>query len=142
MATGVPPKGRAGQDYDYISPDGAEIRLILRPKVEGVAHHSVCEARFAPGQVSRATRHRTVEESWYVLEGEADVWRRAPGAPAADGTVTRIGPGDALNVPTGFTFQVRVTGSHPLRLLCSNAPPWPGPAEAIPETGGFGEPSR
>ena len=136
----VPPKGRARDAYDYISPDGAEIRLILRPEVEGVSNHSLCEARFAPGQVSRATRHRTVEESWYVLDGEADVWRRAPSAGAS--TVTHVSPGDALNIPAGFTFQVRVTGSRQLRLLCSNAPAWPGPDEAIAEAGGFGEPSR
>ena len=34
----APPKGHAGAGPDYISPDGAEIRLILRPEVEGVRH--------------------------------------------------------------------------------------------------------
>jgi hypothetical protein len=66
----APPKGHAGAGPDYISPDGAEIRLILRPEVEGVRHHSVCEAVMKPGQISRPMRHREVEESWYVLEGE------------------------------------------------------------------------
>jgi mannose-6-phosphate isomerase-like protein (cupin superfamily) len=135
----VPPKGRAASEPDYISPDGAEIRLILRPEVEGVRHHSVCEAVFQPGQVSRAVRHRNVEESWYLLEGEADVWRRPPdGSPA---TVTSLAPGDALNIPPGYAFQLRVVGARRLRMLCSTAPPWPGPDEAIATEGGLGKPT-
>lgn len=134
----VPPKGRAADEPDYVSPDGAEIRLILRPEVEGTVHHSVCEAVFRPGQVSRAVRHRGVEESWYVMEGEADVWRKPPGG---EGAVTRIGPGDALDIPPGFGFQLRVTSRERLRMLCSTAPPWPGPDEAIPIEGGLGPPS-
>lgn len=138
MSSAVPPKGRAAKAADYISPDGAEIRLILRPEVEGTVNHSVCEAVFQPGQVSRAVRHRSVEESWYVLEGEADVWRKPP---VGDGAVTRIGPGEALNIPPGFGFQLRVAGSQRLRMICSTAPPWPGPEEAIPIAGGLGPPT-
>ncbi|HYM66521.1 MAG TPA: cupin domain-containing protein [Patescibacteria group bacterium] len=134
----VPPKGRAAPEPDYVSPDGAEIRLILTPEVEGVVNHSVCEATFAPGQVSRAVRHRHVEESWYVLEGEADVWRSRPGG---DSAVTHIGPGDALDIPPGFGFQLKVTSPTRLRMVCSTAPPWPGPQEAVPIAGGLDPPT-
>ena len=139
MTKPVPPKGRASAAPDYISPDGAEIRLVLRPEVEGVAYHSVSEAMFRPGQVSRAMRHRSVEESWYVLDGEAEVWRQ----PADGGTasIVRLGPGEALNIPPGFGFQVRALGALPLRMLCSTAPPWPGPDEALPVDGGLGAPA-
>jgi mannose-6-phosphate isomerase-like protein (cupin superfamily) len=138
MTQPVPPKGSASAAPDYISLDGAEIRLVLRPEVEGVACHSVSEATFRPGQVSRAVRHRHVEESWYVLDGEAEVWRRpADGSPAS---IVRLGPGEALNIPPGFGFQVRALGAVPLRLLCSTAPPWPGPDEAVPVDGGLGAP--
>jgi mannose-6-phosphate isomerase-like protein (cupin superfamily) len=109
---------------------------VLRPEVEGVRYHSVCEAVFKPGQVSRAVRHRGVEESWYVLDGEAEVWRQpARGGPAE---ITRLSRGEALNIPPGFGFQVRALGTVPLRMLCSTAPPWPGPDEAIPVEGGLG----
>ena len=139
MTTPVPPKGRASAAPDYVSPDGAEIRLVLRPEVEGVEYHSVCEATFRPGQVSRAVRHRRVEESWYVLEGEAEVWRRpADGGPAS---IVRLGRGEALNIPPGFGFQVRALGAVRLRMLCSTAPPWPGPDEAVPVEGGLGAPA-
>jgi mannose-6-phosphate isomerase-like protein (cupin superfamily) len=138
MADEVPPAGRARADPDYFSPDGAEIRLILRPEVEGVVYHSVCEATFQPGQISQAVRHRGVEESWYVLEGQGDVWRCPPGADPARAAVTHIVPGDALDIPPGFGFQVRAWTQGRLRLLCSTAPPWPGPDEAIPIEGGLG----
>lgn len=141
MAQEVPPKGRAPAGPDYISPDGAEIRLVLRPEVEGVVHHSVCEATFKPGQVSRAVRHRAVEESWYVLEGEGDVWRCPPGAGPDRGGITHVVPGDALDIPPGFAFQVRAWTQGPLRLLCSTAPPWPGPDEAVPVEGTLGAPT-
>jgi mannose-6-phosphate isomerase-like protein (cupin superfamily) len=141
MPSAVPPKNRAAMSPDYISPDGAEIRLVLRPEVEGVRFHSLCEAVFRHGQVSRALRHRTVEESWYVLEGVAEVWRLPPGAPPAEGAVLRLGAGEALNIPQGFSFQVRSAGPGRLRMLCSTAPPWPGPDEAIPVDGGLGDPT-
>ena len=141
MAPQVPPKGHAATAPDYISPDGVEIRLILRPEVEGVRYHSVCEALVHAGQVSRPVRHRGVEESWYVLEGEGEVWRCPPGADPASVATVRIGPGDALVIPPGFGFQVRA-GDAPLRMVCSTAPPWPGPEEAIPVAGGLGPPTE
>jgi mannose-6-phosphate isomerase-like protein (cupin superfamily) len=137
-----PPKGRAAPAPDYISPDGAEIRLILRPENEGVLYHSVCEAVFKPGQVSRPMRHRSVEESWYVLEGEGEVWRCPPGAAQESVATVRITQGDALVIPPGFGFQVRAGTAKPLRMLCSTAPPWPGPDEAIPIEGGLGLPTE
>lgn len=141
MRTEPPPKGHAAAQPDYISPDGAEIRLILRPEIEGVRYHSVCEAVFKPGQVSRPMRHRTVEESWYVIEGEGEVWRCPPGAQPSSVSTVRITEGDALVIPPGFGFQVRAGAAGPLRMVCSTAPPWPGPEEAIPVEGGLGPPT-
>lgn len=137
MTLEPPPKGHAGHAADYVSPDGAEIRLILRPEVEGVRRHSVCEATFHPGQVSRAVRHQHVEESWYGLQGEGDVWRCPPDLNPQSCTAIHVSVGDALVIPTGYSFQVRAAAAAPLRLLCSTAPPWPGPDEAVPVVGGF-----
>jgi mannose-6-phosphate isomerase-like protein (cupin superfamily) len=142
MPPAAPPKGRAAAAPDYISPDGAEIRLILRPDVEGVRYHSVSEAVMKPGQISRPMRHRRVEESWYVLEGEGEVWRCPPGVPPASVSTVHMGPGDALVIPPGFGFQVRAGVGGPLRMLCSTAPPWPGPEEAVPVEGGLGVPTQ
>ena len=116
---------------DAIAPDGSEIYLRVGP-ADGATRASLCEVRLGAGAVSRPVRHRSVEEIWYVLEGEGDVWRGAAG-------VVAVRPGDALVIPTGSSFQFRAGPAAPLRFLCYTAPPWPGPAEALPaEPGGLG----
>jgi mannose-6-phosphate isomerase-like protein (cupin superfamily) len=120
---------------DAIAPDGSEIYLRVGSP-EGATRASLCEVRLPAGAVSRPVRHRSVEEIWYVLEGEGAVWRCAPGGEA--GVVT-VRSGDALVIPTGWRFQFRAGPGAPLRFLCYTAPPWPGPDEAVPaEPGGLG----
>lgn len=116
---------RRGDSPDAIAPDGSEIRLL-------VAHDgaSMCEVRLPLGGVSIPVRHRTVQEVWYFLEGEGEVWRQAP-----DGTAqtAAVSPGSALTIPLGCRFQFRNTGAGDLRILCLTTPPWPGGQEAIVE---------
>jgi mannose-6-phosphate isomerase-like protein (cupin superfamily) len=120
---------------DAIAPDGSEIYLRIGAP-EGATRASLCEVRLAAGAVSRPVRHRSVEEIWYVLEGEGTVWRSAAGG---EGELVAVRPGDALVIPTGWRFQFRAGPAAPLRFLCYTAPPWPGPDEALPaEPGGLG----
>ncbi|HVZ08830.1 hypothetical protein [Rhodopila sp.] len=51
-------------DCDVLAPDGAEVRVLLARAGGSMAHF-----RLPAGQVSRAVRHRTVEEIWYILSG-------------------------------------------------------------------------
>ena len=44
------------------APDGADVRILL-----GLARGGMAEFELAPGAVSAAVTHRTVEEIWYVL---------------------------------------------------------------------------
>jgi mannose-6-phosphate isomerase-like protein (cupin superfamily) len=113
---------------DAIAPDGSEVYF----RVGDARNASVVEVVLAPGQTTRAVRHRTVEEIWYFLAGEGQVWLRPQ--------TRRVGPGDIVVMPAGTDFQFRATGSEPLRFLCFTSPPWPGDGEAIvvPE-GGLGE---
>jgi mannose-6-phosphate isomerase-like protein (cupin superfamily) len=120
---------------DAIAPDGSEIYLRIGVP-EGATRASLCEVRLAAGAVSRPVRHRSVEEIWYVLEGEGAVWRSAAGG---DAGIVAVRPGDALVIPTGARFQFRAGPGAPLRFLCYTAPPWPGAEEAMPaEPGGLG----
>jgi mannose-6-phosphate isomerase-like protein (cupin superfamily) len=75
-----------------------------------------------------------VQEIWYFLAGEGEVWRQGP---EGDERTVRVGPGSALTIPLGCCFQFRNTGSGELRFLCVTTPPWPGEAEAMvePEAG-------
>src|SRR5437870_9179729 len=110
---------------DTLAPDGSEIRLLVANSAG-----SVCEVRLPPGGVSVPVRHRTVQEMWYFLEGEGEVWRQA--TDGASRTV-RVGPGSALTIPLGCRFQFRNVGVGDLRFLCVTTPPWPGEQEAIVE---------
>jgi mannose-6-phosphate isomerase-like protein (cupin superfamily) len=116
---------------DAIAPDGSEIYLRIGAP-EGATRASLCEVRLAAGAVSRPVRHRSVEEIWYVLEGEGAVWR---GAAGGEGEIVTVRAGDALVIPTGWRFQFRAGPGAPLRFLCYTAPPWPGPDEAVPAEG-------
>ena len=136
----VPPVGRRS-DEAIIAPDGSSVRPVLTEE-QGATRCSVVEVAIAPGEVSRPVFHRTVEEVWYVLEGEGEVWRCPPHAPAAAVAPRPVGPGDALTIPTGWTFQFKAPAGSGLRFLCITIPAWPGMDEAVAVTeGGLGPPT-
>jgi len=134
---------RRNQTPDATAPDGSEIRLLIDGR-HMAQRASLCEVTLPAGQVSRPVRHQTVEEVWYVLEGTGRVWRSAPRrgvhrVQTPEETVV-VGPGDALTIPTGWSFQFSAGANLALRFLCYTNPPWPGPEEAQPaDPGGLGE---
>jgi mannose-6-phosphate isomerase-like protein (cupin superfamily) len=109
---------------DDIAPDGSEIRLLPRPQRNDA---SLAHCTLPAGGVSKAVAHRTVEEIWYVLSGEGEVWR----AWKTHEEVVPVGAGMSLNIPLGTRFQFRTVGSEPLTFLLTTIPPWPGPDEAV-----------
>ena len=111
-----------GDEYDVVAPDSSEIRLLV-----GTAGGSLAHGTLAPGRVSLAIAHRTVEEVWYVTEGRGQVWRKLGDRE----TVVDLEPGTALTIPTGTHFQFRATGPEPLRFVMCTMPPWPGEQEAV-----------
>ena len=111
-----------GQAYDYLAPDGSEIRLLLSSDGGGI-----CHCTLPPGKTSTAVKHRTVEEIWYFLSGEGEMWRKHDNHEE----VTRIHPGVCLSIPVGTNFQFRNSGSSALTFIISTMPPWPGGSEAV-----------
>ena len=57
-------------EANVTAPDGSEVRIL--PALQG---GSAAHFLLAPGAVSRAGRHRTVEEIWYILSGHGEMWR-------------------------------------------------------------------
>jgi mannose-6-phosphate isomerase-like protein (cupin superfamily) len=108
--------------YDYLAPDGSEIRELLRGRGTNMAH-----CVLPPSGVSLATTHRTVEEIWYCLSGHGQIWRKLGGVEQ----VTDIEPGTSLSIPTGTHFQFRNTGRDPLCIVIACTPPWPGAHESV-----------
>jgi len=112
--------------YDVLAPDGCEIRELSR-----VAGASMAHGTLAPGKVSVAIRHRTVEEVWYALSGAAEIWRRLGGEESLD----LVSGGQSLALPAGCEFQFRTVGAEPFTFIMCTLPPWPGEDEAVSVVG-------
>jgi len=122
--------------HDVLAPDGSEVRILL-----SLAGGSMAHFLLKAGEVSLAVRHRTVEEIWYVLSGEGEMWRSADGH---EQTVA-LAAGTCLTIPVGNSFQFRSFGSEALAAVAVTMPPWPGDGEAemvagkwVPTVGGAG----
>ncbi len=112
---------RLGEAVDTTAPDGSEVRFLLRGERGELNHFTL-----SPGATSGPVAHHTIEEVWYFLSGQGEMWR-------SDGTTEEtlaVGAGVCLDIPTGVRFQFRNTGSEPLRFLIATMPPWPGAEEA------------
>ena len=107
---------------DVIAPDGSDVRVLLGLARGGMAHFVL-----APGQISTAVTHRTVEEIWYVLSGRGEMWRRQ----GEREDVVAMEPGMCLTIPLGTHFQFRSLGPDELAAVAVTMPPWPGDGEAL-----------
>ena len=79
----------------------------------------------APGQVSKAVRHQSVEEIWYCVSGVGEMWRKQ----GSEESVETLAPGTCLTISLGTHFQFRV-GDEGLTAVAVTMPPWPGEDEA------------
>lgn len=109
-----------------IAPDGSQVRVLL-----SLASGSMAHFQLDAGKISRAMEHRTVEEIWYVLSGQGQMWRQAGGH---EETV-ELEPGVCLTIPVGTRFQFRASAAEALSAVGVTMPPWPGEAEAVPAEG-------
>lgn len=107
---------------DVVAPDGSDVRVLLALAGGSMAHFTL-----APGAVSRAVAHRTVEELWYVVGGRGEMWRSY----ADVEEVTPLSAGVCVGLPVGTRFQFRVIGDEPLTIVGATMPPWPGEDEAV-----------
>jgi len=103
------------------APDGSDVRVLL-----ALAGGSMAHFELAPGRCSAAVRHKSVEELWYVLSGQAQMWRRQDEHEAIDTLL----PGTSLSIPVGTRFQFKTIGDVPFSAVAVTMPPWPGSLEA------------
>ena len=108
---------------DATAPDGSEVRILLRIEHRGsMAHFSL-----PPDQVSIPVAHRTVEEIWYFLTGQGEMWRKQGDREE----VVPVQPGVCLTIPVGTHFQFRSSGDESLSAIGVTMPPWPDEGEAF-----------
>jgi mannose-6-phosphate isomerase-like protein (cupin superfamily) len=108
--------------YDVLAPDTSEIRVLGRVRGGSMAHGTL-----DPGGVSLAVVHRTVEEIWYVLDGQAEIWRKQGDREE----VIAADAGTSITIPVGTHFQFRTLGNVQFRFIMCTLPPWPGEGEAV-----------
>ena len=104
-----------------VAPDGSDVRVLLGLAGGGMAHFAL-----APGQVSLAVTHRTVEEIWYIVSGGGQMWRKH----GAHEDVVTLAPGVCLTIPLGTHFQFRAHAHEGVAAVAVTMPPWPGEGEA------------
>jgi gamma-glutamylaminecyclotransferase len=87
---------------------------------------SMARFELGAGRVSRAVRHRAVEEIWFVLSGAGEMWRRQ----GEWEEIIAIEPGLCVTLPVGTSFQFRAGTNAPIVAIAATMPPWPGDDEA------------
>jgi mannose-6-phosphate isomerase-like protein (cupin superfamily) len=100
----------------FVTKDGSTIRELCGLPTGGTSRHSVAEATLAPGESTQRHYHGESEEVYFLLEGE--------GRLELDGDVGAVRSGDAVPIPPGTWHTITNTGSGPLRILCTCAPPY------------------
>ena len=98
------------------APDGSHVRKLLSLPSGSAAHFEL-----PPGAVSRAGRHHTVDEIWFMLAGRGEMWRRDGGREE----VVSLRPDLCLTIPVGTSFQFRSLGNSPLSAFAVTIPSWP-----------------
>ena len=106
---------------DVVAPDGSDVRVLLALRGGSMAHFEL-----APGKASVAVAHRTVEELWFFLAGQGEMWRKL----GEREEVEPVEAGVCISIPVGTHFQFRSLGEAPLAAVAVTMPPWPGDEEA------------
>ena len=116
-----------------IAPDGSAVRVLLGTPGATMAHFEL-----QAGERSRAIRHRTVDEIWFVVSGRGEMWRK-------DGEreeVVVLEPGVCVTLPRGTHFQFRASPNESVAVVAATVPRWPGDHEAECVPGRWTTPSE
>lgn len=117
---------RLQDTIDAAAPDGSAVRVLCQAERGSMAHFTL-----PPGAVSRAVAHRTVEEIWYFVSGEGQMWRRLGDREE----ILAVASGTCITIPVGTEFQFRSDSHEPLTAIGTTMPPWPGEHDAYEVAG-------
>jgi mannose-6-phosphate isomerase-like protein (cupin superfamily) len=116
------------EEYDYLAPDTSEIRLLLTEKE--AKKGSMAHCILPPEKTSIAVKHKTIEELWYFISGNGELWLKDNSED--NGKVYEVKRGVSISIPPGVSFQFRnLSQNEPLEIIITGMPPWPGPEEAL-----------
>lgn len=109
------------EKYDVIAADNSKIRRLFETEEASVVHCTL-----PPMRTSAATRNERIDEIWYFIGGQGEIWFREEQDKKGKGTIKAVRPGTCLTIPADVRFQFRATGEDPLTFLCVTMPRWPG----------------
>jgi mannose-6-phosphate isomerase-like protein (cupin superfamily) len=111
------------EKHNVVAADGSEIRVLLEMPGASTVHCTLRADAGTPPGVSFATYNVGIDEIWYFLEGEGQIWRKRRGT-QEEGETKEVRPGVSLTIPPDVIFQFRNTGRGALKFLCITMPPW------------------
>ncbi|MBS3913274.1 MAG: cupin domain-containing protein [Bacteroidetes bacterium] len=124
---------RLSEKPNYYAPDNSEIRLLSSVDAGGL-----CHCTLPPDSISKAVKHKTVEEIWFCIAGKGTIWQKND----AFEEEQEFTAGDSFIIQVGNCFQFRNDGEVPLRILIQTMPKWPGNEEAIEVKGKWDSSTR
>lgn len=122
------------KDPDNIAVDTSEIRKIFATGKASVVHCTL-----PPKAVSVAIRNLGIDEIWYFIGGQGEIWIKEEDE--VKGERQKLGPGSCLTIPMGVHFQYRALGEDPMTILCVTMPPFQSQEENNEEVEAHWEPS-
>lgn len=104
--------------HDYLAPDGSQTRLLAKN-----SSGSMAEFTLPPKTTSQAIHQREVQELWFFIHGEGQVWVKYHNV----SKIYNVHKNSSISLPKDITFQFRNTSnSEPLVFIDVTMPPWPG----------------
>ena len=100
----------------YTTKDGAIIRELMHPDVQGNSNQSLAEAAVPAATATTLHQHRSSEEIYHIIAGS--------GCMILGEETFEVTVGDTICIPPGTFHQLENTGQTELRLLCCCAPPY------------------
>ncbi len=113
---------------DDTTPHGFKKRTLLQLDGGVMSHFEL-----SPGQTSRAIVHRIVNEIWYFMQGEGEMWRKLDGHEE----IVQVAAQVCVSIPVGTHFQFRATGKEALIAVGISMPPWSGGGEVYYVSGAW-----
>ncbi|MEM7734791.1 MAG: cupin domain-containing protein [Deinococcota bacterium] len=106
---------------DKTSPASAAVRILMQSDTGGMIHSTL-----RPYQITKAVCHVSVNEFWFILSGEGEIWRKE----GSYEEITTLTAGITVDIAKGTHFQYRNTGSETFKFICVTMPPWSGHQES------------
>ncbi len=100
----------------FTTKDGSEIRELAGIPTGNSVKQSLAEATVPAGAETEEHHHRVSEEIYFFTSGSG---RMKLGDEESD-----VAAGDTIVIPPGARHKLSNTGTEPLKLLCSCAPPY------------------